>query len=111
MYIKKHSKAIFKFKKQEEVEWVCRECGYVHKNKEAPKSFLKTAIKTAVIFGIYHFSPTGGLLNIPIIIVNIALGLIHSKLNHKKNNLWASSACSIVNAFFLTANLKYLKFS
>ncbi|NGX33206.1 MAG: hypothetical protein K1060chlam4_01267 [Candidatus Anoxychlamydiales bacterium] len=81
------------------------------KNKETPKSFLKTAIKTAVIFGIYHFSPTGGLLNIPIIVVNIALGLIYSSLNHKKNNLWASSTCSIVNAFILTANLKYLKFS
>ena len=24
------------FKKQKEVEWVCRECGYVHKGKEAP---------------------------------------------------------------------------
>ncbi|HEU64675.1 MAG TPA: CPBP family intramembrane metalloprotease [Chlamydiae bacterium] len=81
------------------------------KSKNTSKSFLKTAIKTAVIFGIYHFSPTGGFLNIPIIIVNIALGLIYSSLNHKKNNLWASASCSIVNAFFLTANLKYLKFS
>ncbi len=25
------------FKKQEEVEWVCKECGYVHKGKEPPK--------------------------------------------------------------------------
>jgi len=25
------------FKKDEEVEWVCRECGYVHTGKEAPK--------------------------------------------------------------------------
>jgi rubrerythrin len=24
------------FKKSEEVEWVCRECGYTHKGKEAP---------------------------------------------------------------------------
>ncbi len=24
------------FKKEEEVEWVCRECGYVHKGKQAP---------------------------------------------------------------------------
>lgn len=25
------------FKKEEEVEWVCRECGYVHKGKTPPK--------------------------------------------------------------------------
>jgi rubrerythrin len=25
------------FKKEEEVEWTCRECGYVHKGKEAPE--------------------------------------------------------------------------
>lgn len=25
------------FKKDEEIEWMCRECGYVHKGKEAPK--------------------------------------------------------------------------
>lgn len=25
------------FKKDKEVEWVCRECGYVHKGKEPPK--------------------------------------------------------------------------
>lgn len=25
------------FKREDEVEWVCRECGYVHKGKEAPK--------------------------------------------------------------------------
>jgi rubrerythrin len=25
------------FKKDEEVKWVCRECGYVHEGKEAPK--------------------------------------------------------------------------
>lgn len=26
------------FKKDEEIEWVCRECGYVHKGKEPPKT-------------------------------------------------------------------------
>lgn len=25
------------FKKEEEVEWVCRECGYIHKGKQAPE--------------------------------------------------------------------------
>ncbi|NGX34019.1 MAG: hypothetical protein K1060chlam1_00364 [Candidatus Anoxychlamydiales bacterium] len=79
-------------------------------SSSATKNFLKTAIKTTLIFGIFHFSPTGGLLNVPIIVVNIALGLIYSCLN-QQNNLWASASSSIVNAFFLTSNLKYLKFS
>ncbi|GHV58275.1 rubrerythrin [Bacteroidia bacterium] len=26
------------FKKEEEIEWQCRNCGYVHKGKEAPKT-------------------------------------------------------------------------
>ncbi|MDY0313660.1 MAG: rubrerythrin family protein [Bacteroidales bacterium] len=26
------------FEKQEEVEWMCRKCGYVHKGKKAPKA-------------------------------------------------------------------------
>jgi rubrerythrin len=26
------------FKKDEEVEWICRKCGHVHKGKEAPKT-------------------------------------------------------------------------
>lgn len=80
------------------------------KNK-IPNIFFKTAIKTSIIFGIYHFSPTVGLLNIPIIVVNIALGLVNSLLNKNTSDLWASTSCSIMQSFVLTFNLRYLKFS
>ncbi|NGX64099.1 MAG: hypothetical protein KR126chlam6_01524 [Candidatus Anoxychlamydiales bacterium] len=80
------------------------------KKETKTQDFIKTIFKTSFVFGMYHFGPTSGWINIPIIMTNLAVGLIMSLLNNKKNNLWTSTSCNIVYSLILTNHLKNLRF-
>ncbi|NGX28838.1 MAG: hypothetical protein K940chlam1_01026 [Candidatus Anoxychlamydiales bacterium] len=78
------------------------------KNKN-PNNHLNTVIKTALVFGIYHFSPTIFWMNVPSIIFHITLGAILALLN-KETDIWTSLSCHMAYSCIATLNDRKLKF-
>jgi len=58
---------------------------------------IKTILKTSLVFGAIHLSPSMGWTNIPIIIVITLMGAVMSILKETTKDLWAPTTLHMVN--------------
>ena len=77
------------------------------KNKNSDN--LKAICKTALVFGLYHFSPTVFWMNVPTIIFHITLVAILALLNNE-TDIWTSLSCHMSYSCIATLHARKLKF-
>ena len=82
---------------------------YFSEDNPKTKNIFKTALKTSLVFALFHFSPTSGLINIPILITYFSIGLILSLLKEKTDDHWAVSSAHIFYSFISTMYQRHLK--
>jgi membrane protease YdiL (CAAX protease family) len=71
-------------------------------------SRLQTIVKTSIIFGLHHYSPSQGPLNLPIVVVTTLLGVACAILREVTGDLWASTTLHVAHNMLATLQIHNL---
>ncbi|OGN64892.1 MAG: hypothetical protein A2888_03520 [Chlamydiae bacterium RIFCSPLOWO2_01_FULL_28_7] len=72
---------------------------YFSTDPSSKKDLFLTVLKTSLIFALFHFSPTSGLINIPIMLSQFMTGMFLSYVKTTTNNYWLNIFLSFFYSF------------